>query len=89
MTAWLTGAGAAIPAAKVAPPGDQPCKSQLIIKLSGYHSSSREPGFRDQRVPGAAYPDQAWMFADADNGSVPIIGNTGQCLGLPTKAVPP
>jgi hypothetical protein len=30
-------------------------------------------------------PSQQWMFADDAGGPVVIIGNTGQCLGLPAK----
>jgi hypothetical protein len=91
-TAWLTRAGAAVPAPKVTPPGQQPNESQLIIK------SQVDPNFCLANTPApenpasqtsvsqcAASPDQAWMFADADDGSVVIIGNTGQCLGLPVK----
>ena len=33
----------------------------------------------------AGEPSQQWMFADDADGSVVIIGNTGQCLGLPAK----
>jgi Ricin-type beta-trefoil lectin domain len=89
-TAWLTGAGAAVPATKAAPPGDQPYESDLIIK------SAVDPNFCLANTPApenpasvtsvsqcVANPDQAWMFADAEDGSVVIIGNTGQCLGLP------
>lgn len=95
-SAWLTRAGAAVPVTKITPPGEQPNESQIIIK------SQVDPNFCLANTPAPANPAsetsvsqcanqpvQQWMFADASDGSVVIIGNTGQCLGLPSKVGTP
>jgi hypothetical protein len=95
-TVWLTGAGAAVPATKIAPPGEQPNGSQLIIESQvdsnfclANTPAPANPAYETSMSQCAAQPIQQWMFADAEDGSVVLIGNTGQCLGLPSKVGSP
>jgi hypothetical protein len=95
-TAWLPGAGAStVPTAKSAPPGAQPNGVNFTIH------TALDPNFCVEDTPSVGNPaseatmsqcivrdNQHWTFANADDGSVVIIGGNGDCLTFGAAKLP-
>jgi hypothetical protein len=87
-TAWLTGAGAAVPSTKPTPPGPQPNGIDFTLHTKGDTNfcledtpAPQNPVSETSVSQCAVRNGQEWTFADAADGSVVIIGgNTGKCL---------
>jgi hypothetical protein len=94
--AWLTaGAGAAVPTARLTPPGPQPngVDFSLHSDLDSNFCLEDTPAPQDAASEASMSQcvlrnGQLWTFADASDGSVVIIGgNTGKCLDFTAKPV--